>query len=208
MTQILVLYYSSYGHLETLANAIADGAQTAGAEVAVRRVPELVASDTALASGYKLDQTAPVATVDELADYDAILIGTPSRFGMMAAQMKAFLDQTGGLWYTAKLMGKVGSVFTSSATQHGGQEATILGALPFFFHHGMIVAGLPYAARGQMRLDEVTGGSPYGASTLSGPDNKRDVSDNELELARFQGRYITEIAIRQRLSLEAARSAS
>lgn len=204
MTKVLVLYYSSYGHLETMAYAIAEGARGAGAQVAVKRVPEIVPEEVAKASHYKLDQAAPVATVDELVDYDAIIIGSPSRFGVICAQMKAFLDQTGGLWYTGKLVGKVGSMFSSSATQHGGQEATILGALPFLLHHGMVVVGLPYAAQGQMRLDEVTGGSPYGVTTLSGTDNSRKPSDNELELARFQGKHVTEIAIRQRIPLEAA----
>lgn len=207
MTKVLVLYYSSYGHLEKMAGAIAEGASSAGADVSVKRVPEIVSDEVAKASHYKLDQTAPFATVEELADYDAIILGTPSRFGIVSAQVKSFLDQTGGLWYAGKLLGKVGSVFASSATQHGGQEATILSVLPFFLHHGMVVVGLPYAAQGQMRTDEITGGSPYGATTIAGTDNARQPSENELELARFQGRHVTEVATRQRVSLDIAKSA-
>jgi NAD(P)H dehydrogenase (quinone) len=197
MTKVLVLYYSSYGHIEEMANAVASGAREAGATATVKRVPELVPEDVAKASHFKLDQEAPLATPDELVDYDAIIIGTPTRFGNMAAQMKNFLDQTGSLWFGGKLIGKVASVFTSTATQHGGQESTILSTLPVLLHHGMIVVGLPYSAQGQMRLDEITGGSPYGASTIAGPDGSRKPSANELELARFQGRHVTEIAARQ-----------
>lgn len=197
MTKVLVLYYSCYGHIEEMANAVASGAREAGATANVKRVPELVPEDVAKASHFKLDQAAPIATPDELVDYDAIIIGTPTRFGNMAAQMKNFLDQTGNLWFGGKLIGKVASVFTSTATQHGGQESTILSTLPVLLHHGMIVVGLPYSAQGQMRLDEITGGSPYGASTIAGPDGSRKPSANELELARFQGRHVTEIATRQ-----------
>jgi NAD(P)H dehydrogenase (quinone) len=197
MTKVLVLYYSSYGHIEEMANAVARGAREAGATATVKRVPELVPEDVAKASHFKLDQEAPIATPDELVDYDAIIIGTPTRFGNMAAQMKNFLDQTGNLWFGGKLIGKVASVFTSTATQHGGQESTILSTLPVLLHHGMIVVGLPYSAQGQMRLDEITGGSPYGASTIAGPDGSRKPSANELELAHFQGRHVTEIAARQ-----------
>src|SRR5262249_13769190 len=154
MAKVIVLYYSSYGHLEQMAGAIAEGAREAGAEVDVKRVPEIVSEDVAKASHYKRDQAAPIATVDDLPNYDAIIIGTPTRFGVVSAQMKAFLDQTGGLWHNGALLGKVGSFFAASGTQHGGQEATILGSLPFFLHHGMIIVGLPYAAKGQMRLDE------------------------------------------------------
>jgi NAD(P)H dehydrogenase (quinone) len=200
MTKVLVLYYSSYGHIEQVANAVAEGARTAGADVVVKRVPELVSEEVARASYYKIDQSAPIAKPDELADYDAIIIGTPTRFGNMAAQMKQFLDQTGGLWFQGKLIGKVGSVFTSTATQHGGQESTLLATITVLLHHGMVIAGLPYAAKGQMRLDEVTGGSPYGATTIAGGDGKRQPSENELDLARFQGRHVTEVAIRQRVS--------
>ena len=194
MAKILVLYYSSYGHVETMAQAVAEGARSTGAEVAIKRVPELVTEAMATASHFKLDQAAPVATVDELADYDAIIIGVPTRFGNMAAQMKNFLDQTGSLWFAGKLVGKVGSVFTSTATQHGGQESTILSTHTVLLHQGMIIVGLPYAWPGQMRLDEITGGSPYGASTIAGGDGSRQPSANELEGARFQGKHVAEIA--------------
>jgi NAD(P)H dehydrogenase (quinone) len=197
MTKVLVLYYSSYGHIEAMADAVASGAGDAGAMATVKRVPELVPENVAKASHFKLDQAAPIATPDELVDYDAIIIGTPTRFGNMAAQMKNFLDQTGNLWFGGKLIGKVASVFTSTATQHGGQESTILSTLPVLLHHGMIIVGLPYSAQGQMRLDEITGGTPYGASTIAGPDGSRKPSANEFELARFQGRHVTEIAARQ-----------
>lgn len=206
MTKVLVLYYSAYGHIEQMAEAVAAGVREAGGEATIKRVPELVPDEVARASHIKLDQRAPIAKPEELTDYDAIVVGAPTRFGSLASQMKNFLDQTGGLWYGGKLVGKVGSIFTSSATQHGGQEATILGALPIFLHHGMVVVGLPYAAKGLMRMDEVSGGSPYGATTLSGPDNARQPSTNELEVARFQGRHVTEIATRQRISLEIAKS--
>ena len=194
MTKVLVLYYSSYGHIETMANAVAEGARETGAQVTVKRVPELVPEVIARKSGIKLDQAAPVATVDELADYDAILFGTPTRFGNMAAQMRNFLDQTGGLWAQGALVGKVGSVFTSSATQHGGQESTILTFLPTLMHHGMVVVGLPYAFQGQTGIDEIKGGSPYGASTITGGDGSRMPSAVELEGARFQGRHVAQIA--------------
>jgi len=196
MTKVLVLCYSSYGHTETMASAVANGAREAGATVAIRRVPELVPEAVAAKSGYKVDQSAPVATVAELADYDAIIIGTPTRFGNMASQMKNFLDQTGGLWFEDKLVGKVGSVFTSTGSQHGGQETTILSTQTVLFHLGMIIVGLPYSFKGQMRMDEITGCSPYGASTLAddGQGGHREVSVNELEGARFQGRHVAGIA--------------
>jgi len=194
MPKVLVLYYSSYGHIETMAQAVAEGARSAGAEVAVKRVPELVPEAVAKSSHFKLDQAAPIATVDELADYDAIILGVPTRFGNMAAQMKNFLDQTGALWFAGKLVGKVGSVFTSTATQHGGQESTILSTHTVLLHQGMIIVGLPYAWQGQMRLDEITGGSPYGASTIAGGDGSRRPSANELDGARFQGKHVAEIA--------------
>jgi NAD(P)H dehydrogenase (quinone) len=194
MAKILILYYSSYGHIETMAQAVAEGARSVGAEVAIKRVPETVPEATAKAAHFKLDQAAPFATVDELADYDAIIVGVPTRFGNMAAQMKNFLDQTGGLWFAGKLVGKVGSVFTSTATQHGGQESTILSTHTVLLHQGMIIVGLPYAWQGQMRLDEVTGGTPYGASTISGGDGARQPSANELDGARFQGKHVAEIA--------------
>ncbi len=197
MTKVLVLYYSSYGHIEQMANAVADGAKENGAVVTIKRVPELVPEDVARANYFKLEQAAEIARPEELADYDAIIIGTPTRFGNMAAQMKNFLDQTGALWLSGQLVGKVGSVFTSTATQHGGQESTILSSLPVLLHHGMIVVGLPYAAQGLMKLDEISGGTPYGASTIAGPDGSRQPTANELELARFQGRHVADIASRQ-----------
>jgi NAD(P)H dehydrogenase (quinone) len=196
MTKVLVLYYSSYGHIETMAAAVADGARRAGVDVAVRRVGELVPEDIARKSGYKLDQKVPVANVAELVDYDAILIGTPTRFGNMASQMKNFLDQTGGLWAQGKLVGKVGSVFTSAGSQHGGQESTILSVQIVLQHLGMIVVGLPSAVfKGLSRMDEITGGTPYGASTIArGDQGDRQPSANELEGARLQGRHVAEIA--------------
>ena len=194
MPKVLVLYYSSYGHIEAMAGAVAEGARSAGAEVAVKRVPELVPEAVAKSSHFKLEQPAPIATVEELADYDAIILGVPTRFGNMSAQMKNFLDQTGGLWFAGKLVGKVGSVFTSTATQHGGQESTILSTHTVLLHHGMIIVGLPYSWQGQMKLDEITGGSPYGASTIAGGDGSRQPSANELEGARYQGKHVAEIA--------------
>ena len=194
MTKVLVLYYSSYGHIETMAHAVAEGVRTAGAEVDVKRVPELVPADVAKSSHFKVDQTAPIAAVDELANYDAIIFGTPTRFGNMAAQMRNFLDQAGGLWFQNKLVGKVGSVFTSSATQHGGQESTILTFIPTLLHLGMIYVGLPYSFSGQFGHEEVKGASPYGASTIAGPDGSRQPSAVELEAARFQGAHVAEIA--------------
>ena len=194
MAKVLVLYYSSWGHVEQMAGAVAEGAREAGAEVALKRVPELVPEEVARQSHYKLDQAAPIATVDELAAYDAILIGTPTRYGNMAAQMKQFIDQTGGLWAKGALVGKVGSAFTSTATQHGGQETTLTSVHTVLLHHGMVVVGLPYAFQGQSGVDEVKGGSPYGATTISGTDGSRQPSAVELEGARFQGRHVAGIA--------------
>jgi NAD(P)H dehydrogenase (quinone) len=195
MAKVLVLYYSTYGHIETMAYAVAEGArEVAGAEVVVKRVPETVPEDIAKQHGFKLDQKAPVASPAELPDYDAIIFGTPTRFGNMAGQMRSFLDQTGGLWAKGSLIGKVGGVFTSSATQHGGQESTILTFIPTLMHHGIIVVGLPYSCEAQMGLDEIKGGSPYGASTIAGGQGERQPSEQELGMARFQGRHITEIA--------------
>jgi len=196
MAKVLVLYYSSYGHIETMANAIAEGARSAGASVDIKRVPELVPVEVAQKSRFKIDQAAPVAAVDDLSAYDAIIVGTPTRFGNMAAQMKNFLDQTGGLWATGKLVGKVGSVFTSTATQHGGQESTILSTQTVLLHHGMVIVGLPYAWQGQMTLAEISGGSPYGASTITGGDGSRQPSANELDGARWQGAHVARIAAR------------
>ncbi len=194
MTKVLVLYYSSYGHIEQMAAAVAEGARAAGAEAVIKRVPELVPEEIARKSGFKLDQAAPIATVNELADYDAIIFGTPTRFGNMTAQMKNFLDQAGGLWMQGKLVGKVGSVFTSSATQHGGQESTILTFHPVLLHLGLIIVGLPYAFQGQMGVSDVMGNSPYGASTIAAGDGSRQPSAVELEGARFQGRHVAQIA--------------
>ena len=196
MTKVLVLYYSSYGHIETMAQAVAQGARDAGAVTVVKRVPELVPDHVAEKAGYKRDQPAEIATVSELTDYDAIIFGTPTRFGNMASQMKNFLDQCGGLWFEDKLVGKVGSVFTSTGSQHGGQESTILSVHTVLFHLGMVVVGLPYTFKGQGRMDELTGCSPYGASTLAddGKGGDRQPSDNELEGASFQGYHVAEIA--------------
>lgn len=196
MTKVLVLYYSSYGHVGEMAHAVAQGASDAGADVTIKRVPELVPDHVAQKAGYKRNQQAETATVRELADYDAIIFGTPTRFGNMASQMKNFLDQCGALWFEDKLVGKVGSVFTSTGSQHGGQESTILSFHTVLLHLGMVVVGLPYTFKGQSRMDEVTGGSPYGASTLADDGNggDRQASSNELAGARFQGRHVAEIA--------------
>ena len=194
MTKVLVLYYSSYGHIERMAEAIAQGVREGGAQVEVKRVPELVSHEIAEKSGFKLNQSAPIATVDELPSYDAIIIGTPTRFGNMASQMKNFLDQTGGLWFQGKLIGKVGSVFTSTASQHGGQETTITSTHTVMLHHGMVIVGLPYAFEGLTKMTEITGGTPYGASTLAGADGSRLPSENELAGARYQGKHVAQIA--------------
>ena len=194
MAKVLVLYYSTYGHLETMANAVAEGARGAGAEVTVKRVPELMPEDVARAAHVKLDQAAPIASPQELGDHDAIILGAPTRYGRMAAQMAQFWDQTGGLWAKGALIGKVGSAFTSTATQHGGQETTLMAMHTMLLHHGMVLAGLPYSAAGQMTLDEITGGSPYGATTIAGSKGQRQPSANELELARFQGAHVAKIA--------------
>jgi len=194
MTKVLVLYYSSWGHVETMAEAVAEGAREAGAEVTIKRVPELVPEEVARQSHYKLDQAAPIATVDELPGYDAIIFGTPTRYGNMAAQMKQFIDQTGGLWAKGALVGKVGSAFTSTASQHGGQETTLTSFHTVLLHHGMVVVGLPYAFQGQMGVDEVKGGSPYGATTLADGDGSRQPSATDLAGARYQGRHVAGIA--------------
>ncbi|SHO62833.1 NAD(P)H dehydrogenase (quinone) [Pseudoxanthobacter soli DSM 19599] len=194
MTKVLVLYYSSWGHVEALAKAAAEGAASTGAEVTIKRVPELVPEEVAKQFYYKLEQEAPIASPAELADYDAIIFGTPTRFGNMASQMKNFLDQTGGLWAQGKLIGKVGSVFTSTASQHGGQETTITSFHTVLLHHGMVVVGLPYAFQGMVGVDVVKGGTPYGATTLSDSDGSRQPSEVELEGAKFQGKHVAEIA--------------
>ncbi|UHC17211.1 NAD(P)H:quinone oxidoreductase [Methylobacterium currus] len=194
MAKVLVLYYSTYGHIEQMAYAVAEGVREAGAEVVVKRVPELVPEEVARQSHYKLDQAAPIATVDELPSYDAIIFGTPTRYGNMASQMKNFIDQTGGLWAKGALVGKVGAVFTSTASQHGGQESTILSFHTVLLHQGMVVVGLPYSFQGQLGTAEVMGNSPYGASTIAGGDGSRQPSAIELEGARFQGRHVAGIA--------------
>ena len=194
MTKVLVLYHSTYGHIEQMAEAVAEGARSAGASVDIRRVPELVPDEVARKAGYKLDQQAPVATIGELADYDAIIVGAGTRFGRIPSQMASFLDQAGGLWASGKLNGKVGGAFTSTATQHGGQEMTLFSIIANLLHFGLVVVGLPYSFAGQMRLDEVVGGSPYGATTIAGGDGSRQPSETELDGARFQGRHIAEVA--------------
>lgn len=194
MAKILVLYYSSYGHIETMAEAVAEGARQAGAQVDIKRVPETAPAEVAKAAHFKLDQAAPVATVAELANYDAIIVGVGTRFGRMASQMASFLDQAGGLWMSGALVGKVGSAFSSTATQHGGQEMTLFSIIANLLHFGMVIVGLPYSFQGQMRQDEITGGSPYGITTIAAGDGSRKPSQNELEGARFQGRHVAEIA--------------
>ncbi len=195
MAKILVVYYSTYGHVEKMAEAVAEGARTvAGSDVTVKRVAELMPPDVAKAAGAKLDQAAPIAAPGELGDYDAVIFGTPTRFGNMAAQMRNFLDQTGGLWMKGALVGKIGSVFASTGTQHGGQETTITSFHTTLLHQGMIIVGVPYACAGLTKMDEITGGTPYGATTLAGTDGKRGPSQNELEIARFQGAHVAGIA--------------
>lgn len=194
MAKVLVLYYSSWGHMEAMANSAAEGARSAGAEVIVKRVPELVSEEVAKAAHYKLDQAAPIAAPAELADYDAVIFGVPTRFGNMPAQMKQFLDQTGGLWVKGALVGKVGSVMTSTATQHGGQETTIITTQIVLQHHGMTIVPLSYAYAGQSGVDKMRGGSPYGATAITDSDGSRWPSEQELEGAAFQGRRVAEIA--------------
>jgi NAD(P)H dehydrogenase (quinone) len=198
MTKVLVLYYSSYGHIEQMARAVAEGAGAVeGATVTVKRVPETVPEDIARASHFKLEQDAPLATPAELPDYDAILFGTPTRFGNMASSMRSFLDRTGQIWLNGGLVGKVGSVFTSTATG-GGNESTILTFWPYLAHQGMIIVGLPYTSQGLLNITEVRGGSPYGAATIAGPDGARQPTALELQMAREQGRHVAEIASRLR----------
>jgi len=195
MAKVLVLYHSTYGHLETMAQAVAEGAAgVEGVTVDIKRVAETVPEALARASHYKLDQAAPIATVADLEAYDAIIVGAGTRFGTAASQMRAFWDQTGGLWFSGALIGKVGGAFTSTASQHGGQETTLVGLHHTLLHHGLIVVGLPYSFKGQMTMDEISGGSPYGATTITNGDGSRLPSANELDGARFQGRHIAEIA--------------
>ncbi|MGZ8096166.1 MAG: NAD(P)H:quinone oxidoreductase [Methylosarcina sp.] len=195
MTKILVLYYSMYGHVETMAKAVAEGARSVeGVDVVIKRVPELVPEEVARKAGAKLDQEAPIATPDELSDYDVIIFGTPTRFGNMCSQMRNFLDQTGKHWTKGTLIGKVGSVFTSTATQHGGQETTVTSFHTTLLHQGMVIVGVPYSCQALLNMNEITGGSPYGAATLAGSDGSRQPSENELTIARFQGEHVAKIA--------------
>ena len=198
MTKVLVLYYSTYGHIEMMAHAVAEGVREAGAEVVVKRVPELVPEEVARNAHFKLDQPAPIATVQELPEYDAIIVGVPTRYGRMASQMANFWDQAGSVWASGALTGKVGSVFTSTATQHGGQETTLFAGITNLLHFGMVIVGLPYSFQGQMTMDEITGGSPYGATTIAGGKGARQPSRNELDGARFQGRHVAGIAAKLR----------
>jgi NAD(P)H dehydrogenase (quinone) len=194
MPKVLVLYYSSYGHIETMASAIAEGAREAGAQVDIKRVPELVPDEIARSMHFKLDQAAPIAKVDDLPAYDAIVIGTGTRFGRLSSQMASFLDQAGGLWMRGALHGKIGGAFASTGTQHGGQETTLFSIITNLLHFGMTIVGLDYGHTGQMMTSEVTGGSPYGATTIAGGDGSRMPSENELAGARYQGRRIAEVA--------------
>lgn len=197
--KILVVFYSMYGHIYKMAEAVAEGARSvAGADVTVMQVPELVPDEVLEKSGAKAARAAfasvPVVRVDQLADYDAIIFGTPTRFGNMTAQMRNFLDQTGGLWAKGQLVGKVGSVFASTATQHGGQETTITSFHTTLLHHGMVIVGVPYTEPGLTNMGEITGGTPYGATTLAAGDGSRQPSENELKIAKTQGRHVAEIA--------------
>lgn len=194
MSKVLILYYSSYGHIEKLAAEVAAGVREAGATVDIKRVPETVSEAVANAAHFKLEQAAPVAKVEDLANYDAIIVGGPTRFGRMSAQMTAFLDQAGGLWAKGALNGKVGSAFTSTASQHGGQEMNLFSTITNLLHFGMVVVGLPYSFAGLIELTEITGGTPYGATTIAGLDGSRQPSQNELAGARFQGRHVAKIA--------------
>lgn len=194
MAKVLVLYYSSYGHIETMAHAIAEGAQAGGATVDVKRVPETVPEEIAKSAHFKLDQAAPIAAIADLENYDAIIVGTGTRFGRMSSQMAAFLDQAGGLWARGALNGKIGAAFTSSATQHGGNETTLFSIITNLLHFGMTIVGLPYSHAGQMTLDEIVGGAPYGATTVAGADGSRQPSKIELQGARHQGELVAKVA--------------
>jgi NAD(P)H dehydrogenase (quinone) len=194
MSKVLVLYYSAYGHIEAMANAVAEGAREGGSQVDIKRVPELVPDEIAMKSHFKLNQAAPISKIEDLASYDAIIVGAGTRFGRLSSQMANFLDQAGGLWARGALNGKVGGAFTSTGTQHGGQEATLFSIITNLLHFGMVIVGLDYGFAGQSTLQEITGGSPYGATTIAGPDGSRQPSHNELDGARHQGRRIAEIA--------------
>ena len=194
MPKVLVLYYSAYGHIEQMAEAVAEGARAAGAQVDIKRVPETAPLEVAKAAHFKLDQAAPVATIEDLANYDAIVVGTGTRFGRISSQMASFLDQAGGLWARGALNGKVGAAFTSSATQHGGQETTLFSIITNLLHFGLVIVGLPYSHGGQMTLEEVVGGAPYGATTVTGGDGSRQPSAIELQGARHQGELVARTA--------------
>jgi NAD(P)H dehydrogenase (quinone) len=194
MPKVLVLYYSTYGHIEAMANAVAEGAREAGATVDIKRVPETAPLEVAKAAHFKLDQPAPIAKIEDLANYDAIIVGTGTRFGRISSQMASFLDQAGGLWMKGALHGKVGGAFSSSATQHGGQETTLFSIITNLLHFGMVIVGLNYGYAGQMGVKEVHGGAPYGATTITDGDGSRMPSENELNAARYQGRTIAETA--------------
>ncbi|ACV74572.1 MAG: NAD(P)H:quinone oxidoreductase [Zymomonas mobilis] len=194
MPKILVLYYSTYGHVESMAYAVAEGARAAGAEADVKRVPELVPEESAKKNHFKIDQKAPIAEPKDLLEYDGIIVGAPTRFGRLPSQMANFWDRTGGIWAQGALIGKVGAVFTSTATQHGGQETTLYSLMSSLLHHGLVISGLPYSFQGQGRLDEVTGGAPYGATTIAASDGSRQPSENELDGAKFLGQHVAELA--------------
>lgn len=194
MAKVLVLYYSSYGHIETMAHAIAEGVRSAGSTADVKRVPETVPEDIARGTHFKLDQAAPIATIADLEHYDAIIVGTGTRFGRISGQMAAFLDQAGGLWARGALNGKVGAAFTASATQHGGNETTLFSIITNLLHFGMTIVGLPYSHAGQMTIEDVVGGAPYGATTIAGGDGSRQPSDIELDGARHQGALVAQTA--------------
>jgi NAD(P)H dehydrogenase (quinone) len=196
MAKVLVLYYSSYGHIETMAQAVAEGARAAGASVDIKRIPETAPIEVAKAAHFKLDQAAPIAKIDDLADYDAIIVGAPTRFGRMPSQLASFLDQAGGLWMRGALNGKVGGAFTSTATQHGGQEATLFSIITNLLHFGMTIVGLPYSHQGQMRIDEIVGGTPYGATTVAGGQGQRQPSSTDLDGAKHQGQLIAATAMK------------
>lgn len=194
MPKILVLYYSTYGHVESMAYAVAEGARAAGAEADVKRVPELVPEEAAKKNHFKIDQKAPIAEPKDLLEYDGIIVGAPTRFGRLPSQMANFWDRTGGIWAQGALIGKVGAVFTSTATQHGGQETTLYSLMSSLLHHGLVISGLPYSFQGQGRLDEVTGGAPYGATTIAASDGSRQPSENELDGAKFLGQHVAKLA--------------
>ncbi|WP_018139607.1 MULTISPECIES: NAD(P)H:quinone oxidoreductase [unclassified Thioalkalivibrio] len=204
-TKVLILYYSTWGHIEQMAEAVARGArEIPGTEVTIKRVPELMPEDVAKQAGAKLDQAAPIARPEELADYDAVIIGTPTRFGRMSAQMANFLDQTGALWFGDKLVGKIGSVFGSTASQHGGQETTLVSTIVNLMHYGMTIVGLPYTEKRLLDMSEISGGTPYGATTLADGDGSRQPSENELAMAASQGRHVAEVTRAQVLGRQAS----